>query len=60
MRIDVDQINRNRRVMQDSTIDSPLVPQIEDGDADYGEKLYDNLPEDRVNLLPPTEKQSKR
>ena len=55
MRIDVDQLDRNRRVMNDSTIDSPFVVEIEAGDADYGEYLYDNLPADRVNLMPPTE-----
>ena len=53
-RLDVEQINRNRRVMNDSTIDSPFVAHIEDSDADYGEFLYDNMPTDRVGILPPT------
>jgi hypothetical protein len=58
MRIDVEQIARNRRVMNDSVIDSPYVAHIEDSDADYGEYLYDNLPDDRVGFMPPTEKQT--
>lgn len=57
MRIDSEQVARNRRVMNDSTIDSPYVAHIEDCDADYGEYLYDNLPTDRVGFMPPTEKQ---
>ncbi len=55
-RIDLDQINKNRRVMENSTVDSPYVAHIEDSDADYGEKLYDNVPGDRVGLMPPNEK----
>ena len=56
-KIDVRQINKNRQVMQDSTIDSPYVPQIEDSDADYGVRLFDFLPKDRVGLMPITEKE---
>jgi hypothetical protein len=52
-KLDIEQINRNRRVMNNSTIDSPYVAHIEDADADYGEQLYDKLPEDLVGLLPP-------
>lgn len=55
-RIDTDAINRNRKVMQDSTIDSPYVPVIEDSDADFGQKLYDNMPADRVGFMPSNEK----
>ena len=56
MRIDVEQLDRNRRVMNDSTIDSPFVVEIEAGDADYGEYLFDNLPGDRVGFMPAAEK----
>ena len=56
-RIDVQQINRNKAVMQDSTVDSPYVAHFEDSDADFPERLYDNLPTDRVGLLPPTDEQ---
>ena len=60
-RIDVDQINTNRRIMQDSTIDSPYVQPLEDSDADFPEFLFDRVPGDRVGLLPPNEKnRSKR
>lgn len=55
-RIDIDQINRNRRVMEDSTIDSPYIFPLEDSDADFPEYLYDRVPGDRVGLLPPNEK----
>jgi hypothetical protein len=55
MKLDVQQINRNRQCMNDSTIDSPFVAHIEDSDGDYGEYLYDNMPTDRVGLLPPTQ-----
>lgn len=56
MRIDSDQIYKNRRTMDDSTLESPFNAEIEDGDADYGEYLFDNLPDDRVGFMPPTEK----
>lgn len=55
MRIDVKQINRNRAVMEDSTIDSPYVAHFQDCDADFPERLYDNLPGDHVGFMPPTE-----
>ncbi len=42
--------------MENSTIESPLCPQIEDSDADYGERLYgDNMPGDRVGFMPKNE-----
>lgn len=50
-RIDVAQIDRNRRTMLDSTVDSPFVEEISAGEANYGEALYDNLPEDRVGFM---------
>jgi hypothetical protein len=55
-RIDVDQINRNRRIMEDSTIDSPYIAPLEDSDADFPEMLFDRVPGDRVGHLPPNEK----
>jgi len=51
-RIDTEQINKNRRLMADSTIESPINPTIEDCDADYGERLYDQLPKDKVGFMP--------
>ena len=50
-RIDVEQIDRNQRTMQDSTIDSPFVEEIIAGDADYSERLYDQFPEDNVGFM---------
>jgi hypothetical protein len=55
-KIDVQRINKNRRLMENSTIDSPYCPQIEDCDADYGEQLYGNMPPDKVGFLPANEK----
>lgn len=51
-KIDVSQINKNRKLMAESTIESPIVPTIEDCDADYGERLYDQLPKDLVGFMP--------
>ena len=59
-RIDTDAINRNRKVMENSTVEGPYVPQIEDSDADYGEKLYGEMPGDRIGLMPSNEKKRKR
>jgi hypothetical protein len=59
MKIDTEQIARNRRVMEDSTIDSPFVAHIEDSDADYGSELYDQLPPDHIDLLPVEKKRGK-
>jgi hypothetical protein len=56
-KIDTAQINRNRRIMADSTVESPYNAVIEDGDADYGERLYDQLPVDHLKLLPPETKE---
>lgn len=50
--MDVKQIKMNRRLMEESTIESPIEPTIEDCDADYAERLYDQLPIDKVGLLP--------
>jgi len=54
--IDTKTINRNRNLMENSTIESPYVAQIEDSDADYGEELYDQMPQDKVGLLPANER----
>ena len=61
-RIDVDAINKNRRIMADSTIEGPYVPTFEDSETDIPDRLYsDNMPADRVGLLPANEKnRSKR
>ena len=50
-RIDVEQINRNIRTVNDSTQDTPFNEEIIAGDADYGEVLYNAMPEDRVGFL---------
>ena len=55
-RIDVDQIERNRRLTEDNTVDSPFNEEIMAGEANYGERLYDQLPEDRVGFLPTNRK----
>ena len=55
-RIDVEQINQNRRISEDDVMDSPLNAVMEDCDADFPEMLFDRLPGDRVGLLPPNEK----
>lgn len=54
--IDVAQINRNRRIALDSTQSTPFNEEIIAGEADYGERLYDQLPEDNVGFLPPNRK----
>lgn len=55
-RIDVGQINRNRRVSEDDVLESPLNAVMEDCDADFPEKLFDEMPGDRVGFLPSNEK----
>jgi hypothetical protein len=51
-RIDVEQINRNTRLMEESTNEGPLTEEIMAGEATYGEMLYDRLPEDKVGFMP--------
>jgi hypothetical protein len=51
-RIDAGQIERNRRLTQESTQETPFNEEIMAGEADYGEALYDNLPEDKVGFMP--------
>jgi hypothetical protein len=56
-KIDEYQVNKNRRTMDDSTVDSPYVPSLGDSDGDLPEMLFaDNLPADKVGLMPPNEK----
>lgn len=50
-RIDVEQIERNTRTTQDSTQATPFNEEIMAGDADYGDVLYNSLPEDRVGFM---------
>jgi hypothetical protein len=50
-RIDTSQITRNRKVIADSTIESPYGIVMEDADADFPERLYDQMPDDRVGLI---------
>lgn len=49
--IDVEQINRNLRTTHDSTQCTPFNEEIIAGDADYGDVLYNSMPEDRVGFL---------
>lgn len=60
-KLDVNQINENRRVMEDSTIESPYVAVMSDTENDIPGKLFDSMPPDRVGFLPSNEKnRSKR
>lgn len=53
----IEDVKRNRRIMEESTIDSPYVPSLGDQATDTAEMLFDNnLPEDRVGFMPPNEK----
>lgn len=58
--IDTKQINTNRRVCEDNTIDSPFNAVMEDADATFPEMLYDRVPGDKAGLLPPNEKNRSR
>lgn len=60
-KLDVNQINENRRVMADSTVESPYNVLMDDTADDIPERLFDSAPEDRVGFMPTTEKnRSKR
>jgi hypothetical protein len=61
-KLNVEQINENRRIMEGSTIDSPYVALMDDTADDIPERLFDdNMPADKVGLMPPNEKnRSKR
>jgi hypothetical protein len=54
-KIDTNQIDRNRRTVANSTLESPWNTQIEDSDADFAQPLFDELPIDRVGFMPPLE-----
>ncbi len=59
-KINVNQINRNRQIMDDSTIDSPYVTSLGDTENDIPEHLYsDTMPADKVGLMPVNEKNRK-
>lgn len=49
--IDVEQINRNIRTTEDSNMETPFNEEIMAGDADYGDVLYNSLPEDNVGFM---------
>ena len=49
--IDVEQISRNIRTTEDSNMETPFNEEIMAGDADYGDVLYNSLPEDKVGLM---------
>ena len=49
--IDVEQINRNIRTVEDDVLDSPFNEEIMAGDADYGDVLLNSMPEDRVGFM---------
>jgi len=56
-KLDIEQINKNRKTMDDSTIESPYVDSFADSDADFQQRLYgDNMPADNVGFMPPNEK----
>jgi len=50
-RIDVEQIDRNIQTTEDSYLESPFNEEIMAGDADYGDVLFNSLPEDRVGFM---------
>lgn len=49
--IDVEQINRNIRTTEDSTYEGPFNEEIMAGDADYGDVLFNSMPEDKVGYM---------
>ena len=49
--IDVEQINRNIRTTEDDSLDSPFNEEIMAGDADYGDALFNSMPEDKVGFM---------
>lgn len=49
--IDVEQINRNIRTTEDSNYEGPFNEEIMAGDADYGDVLFNSLPEDKIGLM---------
>ncbi len=55
-KLDVDQINENRRVMADSTVESPYNVLMDDTADDIPERLFDSMPRDKVGLMPSNER----
>jgi hypothetical protein len=56
-KLDVKQINENRRIMDDSTIESPYVVDLSDTEFDIPEMLFgDNMPADKVGFMPSNER----
>lgn len=51
-RIDTKQIDLNRRIVAENTVESPYNAVFADSDADYIERLYDQLPPDHIGILP--------
>jgi hypothetical protein len=51
-RLDVEQINRNRKLAAGWTEDTPLEAAIDTCDADYAEILFTETPADKVGFLP--------
>jgi hypothetical protein len=49
--IDVEQINRNIRTVHDSNMETPFNEEVMAGEADYGERLYGQMPEDKIGLM---------
>ena len=49
--IDVEQIDRNILTTEDSYMETPFNEEIMAGDADYGDVLYNSMPEDRVGYM---------
>jgi hypothetical protein len=52
-KLDTAQINKNRRIMAESTVESPYAAVIDDSDADFAERLYNQLPPDPLKNVPP-------
>lgn len=49
--IDVEQIDRNIRTTEDSNYEGPFNEEIMAGDANYGDVLFNSMPEDKIGLL---------
>lgn len=49
--IDVEQIDRNIRTTEDSNYEGPFNEEIMAGDADYGDVLFNSMPEDKIGLM---------
>jgi hypothetical protein len=56
-KIDESQLNRNRRVMAESTVESPYNAVMDDSENDIPEHLYDSVPKDPSGLMPPGTKE---